>query len=226
MSCPRLKYLPVSIFISFLFMAVLLQPGRAMSPEAGDPAGDSGSDSDDTVASNASVVAGETVRIILDHVDSDNNLLAGDDRIIPQPVYLDMDVPASVRDQMYRSLLEEGIRLADSSGERHVIRIEWEPENTVIIERGGSSRRILSSDLFFTWLDPDQEIQIAWSSSFHVEDEIPSGQVSDLAGTWNPARFHHREESRRFSVLSRLAEPAIITGAVAVTIYLLYNVRS
>lgn len=220
--CNMLKYLPGFPTILMLLLSAVIIPDRGFSSNGSD----SEATQEEPVEPNSRIVAAETARLILARVNDEGELFAGDDSVIPQPVYLEMDVPVSARDHMYNKLLSEGIRLTDTPDGCHVLRIEWEPENTVIIERGGTSRRILSSDIYFSWMNPDREIQNNWNTSFYVEHEIPSDQVSELTDSWNPARFHNREESRRYSILSRMAEPAIITGAVAVTIYLLYNVRS
>lgn len=182
---------------------------------------------DDTVQvqSNARIVADETVNMILEWQDSDGVLRLSDGRSIDQPVYLQMNAPAGVSERMISKLMAEGIRLAADSSRYHTLKIEWEPENLLVQLRGGMSRRILRSNVYFSWFDPKQEIQNTWTIPFSYEDEIPSDRISDVINGWDPATFQEREVSRRFAWVRRFAEPAVITGAVAVTIYLLYNVR-
>ncbi len=183
-----------------------------------------GGDSPD-ITSNAGIVAHETSSIILALLDTDGELRLPGGEIIRQPVSLRMDAPAGVREQVTSRLMSEGIRLAAESSRYHILQVEWEPENRLVRERGGASKRIMQSVVIFSWYDEDREIQKTWTSSFNREDEIPSDRVSEIESSWDPALFQEREESRRFSFIRRLAEPAVITGAVAVTVYLLYNVR-
>lgn len=174
---------------------------------------------------NAEVVADETSKLILELLHEEGELRVGDGRTIHQPVYLHMNAPASIRARIVSNLMNEGVRIASEQEQFHTLQIEWEPMNRVIHDRGNVSRRILRSEVIFSWFDPDREIQETWTASFSWEDHITSDQVSAVSGSWNPAMFQHTESSRRFSFVRRLAEPALITGVVGVTIYLLYNVR-
>ncbi len=180
------------------------------------------------VVPNEAIAADETVRIILEWVDADGAVRpAGPGtEAIPQPLHLDMAVPPGVRARIHQGLISGGIRVAADPEGSHAIRIQWEPENVLEELRGGVSRRTLTSKLYFSWLDEGREIQKTWDSSFSREDEIPSDLVTQASGTWPPAAFQQTRERGRRSFIRRVAEPAVITGAIAVTIYLLYNVRS
>ena len=177
---------------------------------------------------NEAIAADETVRLMLEWVDADGVLHppGPETRRIPGPVYLDMAVPASVRARIHSGLVEGGMRVAADREQYHTIRIQWQPDNILEIQRRGVSRRIIRSELYFSWLDADREIQKTWESSFSREDEIPREYVASVTGTWPPAAFQQESDSGRRTFLRRIAEPAVITGAIAVTIYLLYNVRS
>ena len=177
---------------------------------------------------NESIAADETVRMILEWVDADGVIRppGSETRMIPGPVYLDMAVPPAVRARIHAGLIAGGMRIAADPEQYHTIRIQWQPDNILEIQRRGVSRRIIRSELFFSWLDADREIQKTWQSSFSHEDEIPTDYVAEVTGTWPPAAFQQESESGRRTLLRRIAEPAVITGAIAVTIYLLYNVRS
>ncbi|MFO8029376.1 MAG: hypothetical protein R6U28_05915 [Cyclonatronaceae bacterium] len=179
-----------------------------------------------SLPTNEEVLADETARLVGQWLDDDGRLKPDSAAVIPQPVYLDMDAPVRVRTRIENRLLEYGLRLAAEPDGYHSLRIEWDSENILILKRRGASRRTLRTDLFFTWLDPASEIQKTWNSSFVWEDDVPTDQVSMVAGAWDPASFHQKTDTRHSSFFRRIAEPAVITGAVAVTIYLLYNVRS
>lgn len=178
--------------------------------------------------SNEAIAAEETVRMILEWVDADGLVRppGSESRVIPGPVYLDMAVPPSVRARIHSGLIDGGMRLAADREQYHSIRIQWQPDNIMEIQRGAVNRRVIRSELFFSWLDGDREIQKTWQSSFTHEDKIPTGYLAAVTGTWPPAAFQQELESGRRTLLRRIAEPAVITGAIAVTIYLLYNIRS
>ncbi len=177
------------------------------------------------IPTNEEVVADETARLLLKHM---NEKSAGPDfnAGISRPVYLDVAVPARVHARLQSNLLGEGVRVAADPDGYQSIRIQWDADNILEELRGGISRRIIRVDLYFSLLDADREIQKTWESSFVWEDEIPADQVALLEGSWEAAAFHEKKEAGRRTFIRRIAEPAVITGAVAVTIYLLYNVRS
>ncbi len=205
----------------YLFLFVLLMFSPAVAWTA-DPASDS------AVPTNEEVAADETVRVILEWLDEDRLLRPGSEHTdaIPQPVFLDMAVPAGVRSRIHAGLIAGGVRIAADREGYHAIRIQWEPDNLLTEQGNGVSRRVIRSELFFSWVDADREIQKTWQSSFVREDEIPAGLAAQVTGTWPPAAFQHTKQSGRRSFFRRIAEPAVITSAIAVTIYLLYNVRS
>ncbi len=178
------------------------------------------------IPTNEEVMADETARLLLELLYSDDSERPDEHAGVTQPIYLDMMVPVRVRSRMQSYLLSEGVRLAAEQPGYHSIRIQWEPDHMLLEQRGGTSQRTLRSDLYFSWLDADREIQKTWQSSFIWEDDIPTDQVPLVEGSWGPAAFHQKKESGRLSFIRRFGEPAIITGAIAVTIYLLYNVRS
>lgn len=204
----------------------LIFPVRTWS--SGPSAKSAPSSDDSAVAANEIMAADETIRIILKWVDADGAVRpAGTGTAaIPQPVYMDMAVPPGVRAHIHQGLISGGMRIAADAEGRHSIRIQWEPDNILEEMRGGVSRRTIRSTLYFSWLDEDREIQNTWQSSFVREDEIPTELVPDVTGTWPPAAFQQQRRTGRGSFIRRIAEPAVITGAIAVTIYLLYNVRS
>lgn len=181
---------------------------------------------DSGVLANGDVYADETTRLMLEWLEETGVLQSDASGFLPQPFHIHAEAPASVMQRIYSGLITEGIRVSGTATDHHTIRIQWEPENLLIEQRGGKSLRILQSDVIFTWLDSGQVIQKSWSTSFLWEDEVPTGLSRQVAGTWYPSSFHQYTESKRLSVLRRLAEPALIIGAAAVTIYLLYNVRS
>lgn len=180
------------------------------------------------IPSNQQIVADETIRIILEWVDEDGSVRpAGPGTAaIPQPLYLDMAVPPGVRSRIHQKLISGGIRLAADPEDNAIIRIQWEPENRLEEQRDDISRRTIRSALYFSWLDKNREIQNTWHASFTRIDEIPADRVPEVIGTWPPATFQHTRKTGRNSFIRRIAEPTVITGAIAVTIYLLYNVRS
>lgn len=175
---------------------------------------------------NEEVLADETARLVGQWLDDDGRLNPDSATVVPPPVYLDMDAPPRVRTRIENRLLEQGLRLVAESDGYHSLRIEWDSENILTRKRRGASLRTLRTDLFFTWLDPASEIQKTWNSSFVWEDDVPADQVSMVAGDWEPASFHQKRGTRRSSFFRRIAEPAVISGAIAITIYLLYNVRN
>ncbi len=183
---------------------------------------------DPPLPANEAIAADETVRMMLEWVDADGVIRppGSETRMIPGPVYLDMAVPPAVRARIHGGLIAGGMRIAADPEQFHTIRIQWQPDNILETQRRGVSRRVIRSELYFSWLDADREIQKTWQSSFSYEDEIPTDSVADVTGTWPPAAFQQESESSRRTLLRRIAEPAVITGAIAVTIYLLYNVRS
>lgn len=178
------------------------------------------------VPSNGEIIADETSRLILDKLGPDDVLQIDNERVIEQPLNVQMDAPAGIRERILSNLMAGGIRLAMESEQHQTLKIDWEADNLLVDKRGGLSTRIIRSDVIFTWFDSGREIQKTWKESFSREDEVATDQASLLAGRWNPASFHQKESSRRVSVIRRFAEPALFTGAIAVTIYLLYNVRS
>lgn len=175
---------------------------------------------------NTDIVASETVNLFLVMLDDNRQLQQPNDgRVIEQPVNLEMDAPATVREKIISELLLQEVRVADNAAAFHTIRMEWEPDN-ILIRRGGRDyKRILSSEVIFTWLNPDREVEAVWRESFSVEEQITADQWDTLTGDWGPSVFHAQQDSRRSAFLKRIAEPAIITGAITVTVYLLYNVR-
>ncbi|TVQ71182.1 MAG: hypothetical protein EA363_06475 [Balneolaceae bacterium] len=192
-------------------------------------AGESALSMDDPpLPANEAIAADETVRMMLDWVDADGVIRppASENRIIPGPVYLDMAVPPAVRARIHAALIAGGMRIAADPQQYHTIRIQWQPDNILETQRSGVSRRVIRSEVYFSWLDADREIQKTWQASFSHEDEIPTDLVAEVTGTWPPAAFQQESETGRRTLLRRIAEPAVITGAIAVTIYLLYNVRS
>ncbi len=175
---------------------------------------------------NEEVVADETARLLLSLFHDEQATELDGVPGVTQPVYLDMAAPARVRSRLQSNLISEGVRVAADPSGYYSIRIQWDADNILEEQRGGISRRTIRSDLYFTLLDPDREIQKTWETSFVWEDDIPTDQVSLVAGSWGPAEFHQTKETGRLNFFRRIAEPAVITGAIAVTIYLLYNVRS
>ncbi len=177
------------------------------------------------VPTNEEVVADETARLLLKFMSEKGerpDFNAG----FAAPVYLDMATPTRVRARLHSNLLGEGVRVAADPEGYQTIRIQWDADNILEEQRGGSSRRIIRVDLFFLLLDADREIQKTWETSFVWEDHIPADQIALLEGSWETAAFHKKNEAGRLAFIRRIAEPAVITGAIAVTIYLLYNVRS
>lgn len=184
-----------------------------------------GASHQDVLPANAEIVAEETAELILEWLDEDGELRFSDGRIMGQPLYLSMNAPPGVKEQIISHLINKGIRIASQQMQFHTLQVEWEPQNVLVQGRGSLNRRILSSDVIFSWYNADYEIQKTWKLSFVWEDNVPSNQVSVVTSDWPPAGFQHTKSSRRFSILCRLAEPALISGVVGVTIYLLYNVR-
>lgn len=181
---------------------------------------------DSGILSNGEIFADETTRLILEWLEDTGAFRLDASGLLPRPVHIDAEAPASVMHRIESRLITEGIRISGTATGNYTIRIKWESENRLVEKRGGKSLRTLRSDVFFTWLDSEQIIQETWSNSFFWEDEVPADLSRQLSGTWYPSSFHQYSESRRLSVLRRLAEPALIIGAAAVTVYLLYNVRS
>lgn len=213
----------VSIMCSMIQKYLLLIVLLALIPLSGYASDD---DYVTPVPTNEEVIADETTRLMLMWLDERGTLRPGETAAVPQPVYIDVSVPARVRSRLLSNLISAGVRVAAEPSRYHTIRIQWESDNLLVEKRGGMSQRTLRADIFFTWLDSEKEIQNTWQSSFVWEDDIPTDQLPLVTGTWEPASFHHRKETARLSFLRRIAEPAVITGAIAVTIYLLYNVRS
>ncbi len=180
------------------------------------------------VPANAEVVADQTVLLILQFLMERHQ--SGDAlHDLETPVfYLQVNAPPAVRERMVSALLERGVRLAGDAEGFHALRVEWQPDNRLFHQRkNGEVRRQMRSGVVFTWLDPNREIVDSWHSRFDVEDVfdedlLPESQMPH----WHPASFQREETQQGRTWLRRLAEPALITGAVAVTIYLLYNVRS
>lgn len=146
-----------------------------------------------------------------------------------QPVYLDIDAPASVRSRLTGALIDGGIRLASEPEGRHILRVEWKAHNTLVAHRRNSSQRALSGTIFVHWADESAEIRNTWELAFEYSDVVMTADAEALqdigSGGWEPARFHSQEPSATRRFVRRVGEPALVTGAVAVTIYLLYNVR-
>lgn len=176
--------------------------------------------------SNAQVIAELTAEALIAGV------FASTDSIHPPkelPVFLNIDVPASVRSRLTAALLDAGVRLTSEREGRHVISVEWKTHNRLVAHRRSSSRRELSGTIFVSWIDASTEIRNTWELAFEYSDVVQTGDAVELqdigSGGWEPARFHSQESSARRRFLRRVGEPALVTGAVAVTIYLLYNVR-
>lgn len=174
---------------------------------------------------NNEIIAGETARIIIELLDDEGLLRTSDGSIMEQPFYLQMNAPITVREHIISLLVNERIRIADSQAGYHTLKIEWESDNSLIRESDSRNIRTMKSEVVFSWLDPDQIIQKTWKDLLFREDSIQASQIDTVTSNWNPASFHRRETSRRLSAIRRVAEPALITGVVAVTVYLLYNVR-
>ncbi len=181
--------------------------------------------SDPDLPENSEIIADETARMILALLDGEGRLRTNDGNVIAQPLHLQMNAPATVREQIASRLLLNGVRIVAEPAGYHSLRIEWESENSLVQESDNWIVRKIRSEVFFSWLDPDQEIQKIWKDSFVREDRIPPDKITVVTSSWNPAAFHSQQVFRRYSFIRRIAEPALITGVVAVTVYLLYNVR-
>lgn len=181
----------------------------------------------DTLLSNREIIAEETSRKLLAYFTDGHFISPGDGRIIPQPLYLKMDAPPDIREQIFSTLLSEGVRISSSaSSSVHMLEIEWSPENRLVEKRDGAFKRIMQASLHFTWADEQGEIQKVWQASFSREDILPAATGDLTADSWFPASIQHHQPRQRSRIVHRLAEPLLVTGAVVLTLYLLYNVRS
>lgn len=171
------------------------------------------------------IIAGETARLISDLLDEEGQLRTSEGNIMEQPFYLQMNAPETVRERIVSRLVKEGIKITDSQTGYHTLKIEWESDNSLIRESDIRNIRTMKSEVIFYWLDPDQVIQKTWKELIVQEDSIQKSQIDAVSSNWNPASFHRRESTRKLSIIRRVAEPALIASVVAVTVYLLYNVR-
>ncbi|MDG5767175.1 hypothetical protein QA596_06845 [Balneolales bacterium ANBcel1] len=198
--------------------------GAAGLPEDAQAQDDAGSRSEPHAVSNSAAVACQTADLMLGLLDDDGTFRTPAGGVIAQPVFLEMDAPVQVKEHLLSELMAAGIRIAGEPAHHHKLQIEWRPENLLIRKGSRSFSRILRSEVYFTWMDEEREVREVWKSSYELEEAIPP-EVADAPADWEPAAFQQRKDSRRLSFLNRIAEPAIITGAVTVTIYLLYSVR-
>ncbi|MDI6400917.1 hypothetical protein QLX67_02835 [Balneolaceae bacterium ANBcel3] len=151
-----------------------------------------------------------------------------DDALKEQPalVYLNMDAPAGVRTRITALLMDHGVRVAATGEDVATIRIEWETSHRLLKRSGKPHQRELHTRAFFSLMSAENEIAAATEAVFTHSDELSKADVEHVQGNWPHSRFHQTEESKRRSLIKKMAEPVLIIGAAATTIYLLYNVRS
>lgn len=136
------------------------------------------------------------------------------------------NVPDGLYQKMVSELLDDGKQLKNNQGEHHVIRITLEAENVIYRKGRKDFDRRLHVQLSITKIDPDQNIVQNEIKEIELEDAVSERNPKILSGTADIYTFHQVLSSKSGRVISRYAEPAIITTATAITIYLLYNVRS
>ncbi|MEX0685449.1 MAG: hypothetical protein WD267_11290 [Balneolales bacterium] len=166
---------------------------------------------------NQQVIVNETIRLL-----ESSDLVQDTNAAIT----LETNSPDDLRQVWINSLLEMGkkIRLDPTQGEK--IKIEIHTNNTFTRLNRKRGQRHIKGDLILYLADDLNVIKETESQTFSFMDTISvRDKVAMSQDTWQATHFHDEKDSRRRSIVNKVAEPLIIIGASAVTIFLLYNVR-
>lgn len=142
---------------------------------------------------------------------------------------LDFTSPVPVRLKLIQRLMDLGYRVYEMPTETaEITTLTVDPTITyryVDGGRSGSSRRV-DGTIGITLSRRDGSVTAAHSE--RIDDRHPvTARPSDLDdGSWPMAAFASIDDGGRRRGLKRLLEPALIVSAVAITVYLLFNVRS
>ncbi|MEX0778424.1 MAG: hypothetical protein WD491_00195 [Balneolales bacterium] len=166
---------------------------------------------------NQQIIVNETVKML-----QESSLVRNLDSIFA----LETDYPQKFHSILITPLISMDKKVKLESGADQKLTLEVHSNNSFIrLGRRTAERRIEGE---FTLFLADQSNVISQTEQypFSYIDTVSVAQKEIInTGNWNSARFHQEEDGKRRSFLSKVAEPVVIVGATAVTVFLLYNVR-
>lgn len=172
-----------------------------------------------------------------DEIKSNQQIL--DEKIIEAVVQSDMvtstqrpfllqisNVPDGLYHDLLSALLDDGKELKHSHGDHPVISVGLESNHYFQVTGRKEARRELNISINLSKTDAEQNIVDSKRLEISFEDTVPTENHDKLTGMHDVYQFNNVSYTGSGRFLRRIAEPALITTATAITIYLLYNVRS
>ncbi len=142
-------------------------------------------------------------------------------------VYLRSNLPDEQHRRVVDRLLDDGVKLHSSRDNAEVVlEVEIEPVFTLDRFSRRSATRTLALEYSIHYVDRDDVILDNLRNSVAQSDTVSYRNKDDLVTDWAATRFTDINDSSRWRWISAAAEPAVLIGATAVTVILLYNTRS
>lgn len=168
-------------------------------------------------ANNQQVIVDETVQML-----QGSSVI----RSLEKSFVLETDYPQKLRYALIDPLLEMNKSVVLEQGAAQKLFLEVHSNNSFIrLSRRNAERRIQGE--FILYLSDENDV--ISQTGHYPFSYIDTVSVSDKdmldSGSWPAARFHQEKDGSRRSFISRVAEPVVLLGATAVTVFLLYNVR-
>lgn len=166
---------------------------------------------------NDEVLSGLIVRHLLDFNED----------LPEQPFVLRINAPAHVHADVAAALLARGHTVLASTESGHpALQIDISTQFTYFRIRKKTGERTLQGTLTYARVSPAGEIIFARNIPLDYQDRVQTYHEDLVRGDWSAAAFSRMDNRGRQRFLKRVAEPALISGVVALTVYLLFNVRS
>ena len=167
---------------------------------------------------NQQIILGETTRLL-----TESSLVQG----VEGAFLLDTNIPQNLRRQLVDPLLhmdKHVLMTSVAGGQKVSLEIHANNRFTRLNKRLGQRR--IEGELIVYLSNGENVIRQTESLTFsHVDTVAVKGMEELSPQNWRAAQFHEEKDGRRRSFINRVAEPVVIVGASAVTIFLLYNVR-
>lgn len=143
------------------------------------------------------------------------------------PFYLRTNLSSRQHRFIVDKLVDHGYELkATDNSPANVVEVEIEPVFTLERLSRNSALRSLEMDYSVHLINQDDIIQENLRGEVAVSDTVDYGNKERLVTDWPATRFTNVTDSSRWRWVTAAAEPAVLIGATAVAIVLLYNTRS
>lgn len=167
---------------------------------------------------NASMLVNSLVDELNDQLSDSNREAA---------FYLQTNLPDDQHRRVIDRLLDEGFKLqATRENSESVVEVEINPEFMLERISRRDAVRTLGMEYSIHFVSAGDIIEDNLRSTITRTDTVSYQNRDDLVTDWPATRFTDVSDASRWRWVSAAAEPAVLIGATAIAVVLLYNTRS